>query len=68
MKKYYSEKKPTKLSWPMGAKSDKSIFYSKRKKTTKLSYPMSAKYDTQLPGFIYNKISIFLDCLKNFSS
>ena len=46
MKKYYSEKKPTKLSWPMGAKSDKSIFYSKRKKTTKLSYPMSAKYDT----------------------
>ena len=40
------KKNPTKLSWPMGAKSDKSIFYSKRKKNTKLSYPMSAKYDT----------------------
>ena len=24
---------PTKLSWPMSAKSDKKFFYSKRKKT-----------------------------------
>ena len=26
------EKKPTKLSWPMSAKSDKNFFYSERKK------------------------------------
>ena len=31
-KKYYSGKSRAKLSWPMSAKSDKKIFYSKRKK------------------------------------
>ena len=31
-KKLLFRKKPTKLSWPMGAKFDKNIFYSKRKK------------------------------------
>ena len=38
-----------------------------RKKPTKLSWPMSAKSDTQLPGFIYNEIGIFLDCLQRQS-
>ena len=32
LKKFYSEKNHTKLSWPMSAKSDKKNFYSKRKK------------------------------------
>ena len=32
LKKCYSEKNHTKLSWPMSAKSDKKNFYSKRKK------------------------------------
>ena len=31
-KNYYSEKNPTKLSWPMSAKSDK-FFIQKEKKT-----------------------------------
>ena len=31
-KKYYSEKSPTKLSWPMSAKSDKKKFLFKKKK------------------------------------
>ena len=44
-KKYYSEKIPTKLSWPMKAKSDK-IFLFKKKKNAKLPWPMSAKSDT----------------------
>ena len=44
-KKYYSEKKPTKLSCPISAKSDKKRFYSKRKKPTELPWPMSAKSD-----------------------
>ena len=35
----------------------------KMKKVTKLSWPTSAKSDTQLPGFIYNQIRIFLDQL-----
>ena len=37
-KKYYSEKTPTNSSWPMCAKSDTNIFYSKRKKTTTQNY------------------------------
>ena len=36
-KKCYSEKKPTKLSWPMIATSDKKKIYSKRKKTHKIT-------------------------------
>ena len=44
-KNYYSEKNPTKLSWPMSAKSDK-FFIQKEKKNTKLPWPMSAKFDT----------------------
>ena len=51
-KNYYSEKNPTKLSWPMSAKSDK-FFIQKEKKNTKLPWPMSAKFDTQLPGSLY---------------
>ena len=43
---YYSEKKPTKLSWPMSTKSDKKHFLFKNKKSTKLPWPMSAKSDT----------------------
>ena len=43
MKKYYSEKTPTKISWPMSAKSDKNIFLFKKKKKTKLPWPISAK-------------------------
>ena len=34
-KKYYSEKKLTKLSWPMSAKSDQKISYLKSKKKKK---------------------------------
>ena len=48
-KKYYSEKKLTKLSWPMSAKSDQKISYlksKKKKKKKKLPWPMSAKSDT----------------------
>ena len=63
MKKYYSEKTPTKISWPMSAKSDKNIFLFKKKKKTKLPWPISAKSEAQLPGFIYNEITIFLDRL-----
>ena len=37
LKKYYAEKKLTKLSWPISAKSDKKIFYSKRKKKHKVT-------------------------------
>ena len=33
IKKYYSEKNPTKLTWPMSTKYDKKFFYSKGKKT-----------------------------------
>ena len=45
--KKYSEKKPTKLSWPMSVKSDKKVFlFKKRKKKKKLPWPMSAKSDT----------------------
>ena len=32
MKKYYSEKPPTKISWPMSAKSDKFFFLFKKEK------------------------------------
>ena len=38
-------KNPTKLSWPMSTKSDKTFFIQKEKKT-KLPWPMSAKSDT----------------------
>ena len=62
MKKNIQKKPPTKLSWAMSAKSDKTFFIQKEKKE-KLPWPMSAKSDTQLPGFIYNEIRIFLDCL-----
>ena len=37
-KKYYSEKKLTKLSWPMSAKSDQKISYLKSKKKKKKNY------------------------------
>ena len=56
------KKTPTKLSWPMSAKSDKR-FIQKEKKSTKLPWPMSAKSDAQLPGFIYNEIRIFFNRL-----
>ena len=46
MKKCYSEKNLTKLSWPVSAKSDKRFFIQKEKKNTKLSSPMSAKSHT----------------------
>ena len=46
----------------MSGKSDKNVFYSNRKKT-KLPWPMNAKSDTSLPGFIYNKVRIFLNRL-----
>ena len=59
---YYSEKKSTKLHGPE-VPNLINFFYSKRKKTTKLPWPMSAKSDTQLPGFSYNKVRIFLDRL-----
>ena len=36
-KKSYSEKNPTKLLWPMSAKSDKKSFLFKKKKTQKVS-------------------------------
>ena len=45
----------------MSAKSDKKT--SKRKNNTKLPWPMSTKSDTQLPGFTYNEIVIFMDRL-----
>ena len=61
LKKYYSENGPTKLSWPISAKSNKNFFLFKKKK--KLQWPMSAKSDTQLPGFMYNQIRIFMDRL-----
>ena len=64
-KKYYSDKKnPTKLSWPMSAKSDKN-FYSKRKKNTKLSLPISAKSDTYHDLYI-TKQDFFGSPLKTF--
>ena len=34
MKKMLFRKKPTKLSWPMSAKSDKTFFLFKKKKKT----------------------------------
>ena len=37
-KKYYSEKKLTKLSWPMSAKSDQKISYLKSKKKKKKKF------------------------------
>ena len=43
--KYYSEKSPAQLSWPMSAKSDKKDFLFK-KKNAKLTRPMSAISDT----------------------
>ena len=36
-KKSYSEKNPTKLLWPMRAKSDKKTFLFKKKKNQKVS-------------------------------
>ena len=63
MKKMLFGKKPTKLSWPMSARSDKKIFLFKKKKKKKLPWSMSAISDTQLPGFIYNEIRILLDPL-----
>ena len=33
IKRYYSEQKPTKLSWPMTAKSDQIILFKKKKTT-----------------------------------
>ena len=46
-KKSYSEKNPTKLLWPMSAKSDqKNLFIQKEKKNRKLAWPMSGKSDT----------------------
>ena len=36
-KKSYSEKKPTKLLWPMSAKSDKKTFLFKKKNKQKVS-------------------------------
>ena len=62
-RKHYSEKNPAKLSWLMSEKSDNFFFILKEKRNTKLPWPMSAKSDTSLPGFIYKKIRIFLDCL-----
>ena len=48
-KKSYSEKNPTKLLWPMSAKSDKKTFlFKKKKKNRKLAWPMSGKSDTLL--------------------
>ena len=48
MKKILFRKKPTKLSWPMSAKSDQKISYlkSKKKNKQKLPWPMSAKSAT----------------------
>ena len=40
-KKYYSEKKLTKLSWPMSAKSDQKISYLKSKKKKKKKITMA---------------------------
>ena len=34
LKKYYSENGPTKLSWPISAKSNKNFFLFKKKKIT----------------------------------
>ena len=45
-KKSYSEKNPTKLLWPMSAKSDEKTFLFKKKKNTKFAWPMSGKSDT----------------------
>ena len=45
MKKNIQKKPPTKLSWAMSAKSDKTFFIQKEKKA-KLPWPMSAKSDT----------------------
>ena len=67
MKNYYSEKKPTKISWPMSVKSDQRKILFKNKTSTKQPWPMSAKPETQLPGFIYNEIRIFWIASKNFS-
>ena len=39
IKKYYSKKNLTKLTWRMSAKSDKKTFYSKRKKTQNYHNP-----------------------------
>ena len=64
MKKIFRKKNPTKLSWSESAKSDKKNFIQKEKKNTKLPWPISARSDTQLPGFIYNEIMIFLDRLQ----
>ena len=46
MKKMLFGKKPTKLSWPMSARSDKKIFLFKKKKKMKLPWSMSAISDT----------------------
>ena len=37
MKKMLFGKKPTKLSWPMSARSDKKIFLFKKKKKNKIT-------------------------------
>ena len=41
MKKIFRKNHPTKLSRPMGAKSDKKLFYSKRKKTQNCHGPLA---------------------------
>ena len=46
-KKCYSEKKPTKLSWPMIATSDKKKkLFEKKKNPQNYHSPMSAQSDT----------------------
>ena len=40
------KKNPTKLSWPMSAKSDKYFLFKKNQKNTRLPWSISAKSDT----------------------
>ena len=37
-KKYYSEETPTKLSWPMSAKSDKKFFFIQKEKKITMAH------------------------------
>ena len=62
-KNYYSEKNPTKLSWPMSAKSDK-FFIQKEKKKYKIAMAHECQiWYLVIRLFIYNEIKIFLDRL-----
>ena len=63
MKKNIIQKKSPQNYHGPGKPNLIKFFYSKRKKNAKLPWPMSAKSDTQLPGFIYNEVRIFLDRL-----